>query len=429
MAKTVTKSIVCQSQADAGALNVAIPTRVLSALRSAKEAFFALCVQTGKEVLAMLMEQERTSLCGAKGVPNPERRAVRGGHTTSRVTLGGRRIEIRRPRVRSVQGAEESLPSFAWAANRDPLDAHTLDAIAVGISTRRYARSLDALPEEVVQSSTSKSAVSRRFVALSCERLKAWLSRSLMGLDLPVLMIDAIHFRSHIMLIVLGIDSEGRKHVLGMRQGATENTAVVRELIADLIERGLHAEVARLIVIDGARALRRAITECFGDKVMVQRCQVHKLRNVREHLPQALHASVKKAMSDAWACPDAELAKRQLERLARSLERSHPSAARSIREGLDETLTLTRLGVDGALYKTLRTTNAIENLNGLTARYLRNVKRWRDGAMLERWVGAALIEVVRGFRKIRGYRDFKHLVAALKARCESSAQPTERKVA
>ena len=134
-------------------------------------------------------------------------------------------------------------------------------------------------------------------------------------------------------------------------------------------------------------------------------------------------------MSDAWACTDAELAKRQLERLARSLERSHPSAARSIREGLDETLTLTRLGVDGALYRTLRTTNAIENLNGLTARYLRNVKRWRDGAMLERWVGAALHEVVRGFRKIRGYRDFKHLVAALKARCESSAQPTERKVA
>jgi transposase-like protein len=429
MGKTVTKSIVCQPEVDAGAVNAAIPGRVLSALRIAKEAFFALCVETGKEVLATLMEQERTSLCGVKGVPNPERRAVRGGHTTSRVTLGGRRIEVRRPRARSVQGAEVSLPSFAWAANRDPLDAHTLDAIAVGVSTRRYARSLDALPEQIVQSSTSKSAVSRRFVALSCERLKSWLSRSLAQLDLPVLMIDAIHFRSHIMLIVLGIDTEGRKHVLGMRQGATENTAVVRDLIADLIERGLAAEVPRLIVIDGARALRRAIAECFGDRVLVQRCQVHKLRNVREHLPQELHASVKKAMCDAWACTDAELAKRQLERLAHSLERSHPSAARSIREGLDETLTLTRLGVDGALYKTLRSTNAIENLNGLTTGYLRNVKRWRDGAMLERWVGAALIEVVRGFRKIRGCRDFKHLVTAIKVRCESSSQPTARKVA
>jgi transposase-like protein len=212
MAKTVTKSIDCQSQADAGTLNVAVPARVVSALKSAKEAFFGLCVQTGKEVLATLMEQERTRLCGAKGVPNPERGALRGGHTTSRVTLGGRRIEIRRPRARSVRGAEVSLPSFAWAANRDPLDSHTLDAIAVGVSTRRYARSLDALPQEVVQSSTSKSAVSRRFVALSCERLKVWLSRSLGHLDLPALMIDAIHFRSH---IVLGIDTEGRKHVLG----------------------------------------------------------------------------------------------------------------------------------------------------------------------------------------------------------------------
>ena len=429
MAKTVMKSIICQPVADASAVNVAIPTRVLTALRDAKEAFFALCVQTGKEVLATLMEQERTSLCGAKGVPNRERRAMRGGHTTSRVTLGGRRIEIRRPRARSVQGAEVSLPSFTWAADREVLDAHTLDAVAVGVSTRRYARSLDALPDDIKQCSTSKSAVSRRFVALSCERLKAWLSRSLAQLDVPVLMIDAIHFRSHIMLIVLGIDTGGRKHVLGMRQGATENVAVVRELIAELIERGLAAEATRLIVIDGARALRRAITECFGDKVLVQRCQVHKLRNVREHLPEELHASVKKAMADAWACTDAELAKRQLERLAQSLERSHPSAARSVREGLDETLTLTRLGVDGALYKTLRSTNAIENLNGLTAQYLRNVKRWRDGAMLERWVGASLIEVVRGFRKIRGSRDFKHLVATIKAHRKSSDQPHERKVA
>ena len=429
MAKTVMKSIVCQPVVDAKTVDVAIPTRVLTALRNAKEAFFALCVQTGKEVLATLMEQERTSVCGARGIPNAERRAVRGGHTKICVTLWGRRIEIPRPRARRVQGAEVSQHSYMWAANRDALDRHTLDAIAVGVSTRRYARSLDALPDEIKQCSISKSAVSRRFVALSCERLKAWLHRSLAQLDLPVLMIDAIHFRSHIMLIVLGIDTEGRKHVLGLRQGATENTAVVRELIADLIERGLCPEARRLIVIDGARALRRAIAECFGDSVLVQRCQVHKLRNVREHLPEELHASVKKAMSDAWACSDAELAQRQLQRLAHSLERSHPSAARSMREGLDETLTLTRLGVDGALYKTLRSTNAIENLNGLTARYLRNVKRWRDGAMLERWVGASLIEVVRGFRKIRGHRDFKHLVAAIKAHCESSTQPSERKVA
>jgi putative transposase len=322
-----------------------------------------------------------------------------------------------------------ALRSFAWAANRDPLDERTMEAIALGVSTRRYGRSLDALPEGITEYATSKSAVSRRFVALSAQRLAAWMKRSLSGLDLPVLMIDGIHFRTHVMLIALGIDTEGRKHVLGMRQGSTENATVVRELVAELIERGLSSDTPRLVVIDGARALRRAIADCFSETALVQRCQVHKLRNVREHLPDTLHASVTKAMRDAWACPDAELARRQLERLARSLERSHPAAARSIKEGLEETLTLRRLGVDGALYNTLKSTNAIENLNGLIAGYLRNVKRWKDGAMIERWVGAAILEVARGFRKIRGYRDFKHLVAAIRTRCQTSEQRNERKIA
>jgi len=429
MAKSVTKSIVCQAAAKTSVINVPIPVRMFSALKSAKNMLFSLCVETGKEVLAALMEQERMNLCGPKGRPDPERQAIRGGHTISRVTLGGRRIEVRRPRVRAVKGTEMPLRSFCWAANRDPLDERTLEAIALGVSTRRYARSLDALPEGILEHATSKSAVSRRFVALSAQRLAAWMTRSLSGLDLPVLMIDGIHFRSHVMLIALGIDTEGHKHVLGMRQGSTENATVVRELVAELIERGLSSDTPRLVVIDGARALRRAIADCFGESALVQRCQVHKLRNVREHLPETLHASVMKAMHDAWACPDSELAQRQLERLARSLERSHPAAARSIREGLEETLTLRRLGIDGALYNTLKSTNAIENLNGLIAGYLRNVKRWKDGAMIERWVGTAILEAARGFRKIRGYRDFKHLVTAIRMRCKTSEQRNERKIA
>ena len=429
MAKSVTKSIVCQAAAKTSVINVPIPVRMFSALKSAKNMLFSLCVETGKEVLAALMEQERMNLCGPKGRPDPERQAIRGGHTISRVTLGGRRIEVRRPRVRAVKGTEMPLRSFCWAANRDPLDERTLEAIALGVSTRRYARSLDALPEGILEHATSKSAVSRRFVALSAQRLAAWMTRSLSGLDLPVLMIDGIHFRTHVMLIALGIDTEGRKHVLGMRQGSTENATVVRELVAELIERGLSSGTPRLVVIDGARALRRAIADCFGETALVQRCQVHKLRNVREHLPETLHESVTKAMHDAWACPDAELARRQLERLARSLERSHPAAARSIKEGLEETLTLRRLGVEDALYNTLKSTNAIENLNGLIGSYLRNVKRWKDGAMIERWVGAAILEVARGFRKIRGFRDFKHLVAAIRAQCETSEQRNERKIA
>jgi len=429
MAKTVTKSKLCQYINAAEAISVPIPSQLLSAVREAKNAFFALCVHTGKEVLSALMEQDRTAVCGPKGHPNAQRQAFRGGHTQSRVTLGGRRIAIRRPRVREVEGAELALQSFQWAAARDPLDERTLEAIAVGVSTRGYARSLEALPAGEQQTASSKSAVSRRFVALSAQRLMTWLSRSLVDLDLPVLMVDGIHFRTHVMLLALGIDAKGAKHVLAMRQGSTENAAVVRALLADLIERGVRADVPRLIVIDGAKALRRALADCFGDVVLVQRCQVHKLRNLQEHLPESMHASVGKAMRDAWACSDADLAKRQLERLARSLERAHPAAARSLKEGLEETLTLTRLGIDGALYNTLRSTNPIENLNSLIVHYVRNVKRWRDGAMLERWVAAAVLEVARGFRKIRGYRDLRRLVTALSAHASQHTQLNQRKVA
>lgn len=429
MAKTVTKSKVCQPIGAAEAISVPIPSKLLSAVREAKNAFFALCVHTGKEVLSALMEQDRTVLCGPKGHADAQRRALRGGHTPSRVTLGGRCIAIRRPRVREVEGAELALESFQWAAGRDPLDERTLEAIALGVSTRGYVRSLEVLAEPVQQSAASKSAVSRRFVALSAQRLGAWLSRSLADLELPVLMIDGIHFRTHVMLLVLGIDAMGGKHVLAMRQGSSENAGVVRALLADLIERGLRADVPRLIVIDGAKALRRALADCFGEAALVQRCHVHKLRNLQEHLPESMHASVGKVMRDAWACPDADLAKRQLERLAHSLERAHPSAARSLKEGLEETLTLKRLGIDGALYNTLRSTNPIENLNGLIVDYVRNVKRWRDGAMLERWVAAAVLEVARGFRKVRGYRDLRRLIAALSAHARPDTQPNQRKVA
>lgn len=232
------------------------------------------------------------------------------------------------------------------------------------------------------------------------------------------MMIDGIHFKDRVVLVALGFDTEGRKHVLGIREGSTENTRVVRSLISDLIERGLHAETPRLWVIDGGKALRRATTEVFGATALVQRCQEHKRRNVLDHLPEHLHPSVGRAMKDAWHSKDAALAKRQLERLANSLAKPHPGATASLREGLAETLTLITLGVDGALYKTLRTTNPIENLNGLIAHYTRNVKRWRDGEMVLRWIGTALHEAGGGFRAVRGFRDMQHLVTALKERVQ-----------
>jgi transposase-like protein len=428
MKKSLTKSIQIPQCSFANVVPVSVPP-LAAVLSDVKSAFFGLCVQTGKEVLAAMMEADRVALCGPKGRPEPQRCAGRGGHTRSWVTLGGRRTAIRRPRARSVAGEELSLASFGWATRTDPLNEATFAAIAAGVSTRRYASMLDALPTGEAQRSVSRSAVSRRFVALSAKRLGEWLARDLDKLDLAAILIDGIHFRDHVVLVALGIDAQGEKHVLGLREGSTENATVVRALISDLVDRKLDPERARLWVIDGAKALRRAIRELFGEAALVQRCQVHKLRNVLEHLPEHVRPSVRRAMRDAWASRDPELALRQLERLARSLAREHPGAAASLREGMEETLTVQRLGVEGALARTLRTTNPIENLNGAVAHHTRNVKRWRDGQMLLRWIGAALAEATRGFRRIRGYRDLPKLCNTLQRHRAAAIMPAERKVA
>ena len=382
-------------------------------LKDVQHAFYGLCIHTGKQVLAAMMEADRVALCGPKGVPDANRCAVRGGSTRSAVVLGGQRIGIRRPRARKVDAAELELPSFAWAADTDPLNAATMAAIAAGVSMRRYAGTLDELPAPEQALSASKSATSRRFVALSQEQLAQWLSRSFQELDLPVVMIDGIHFRERVILVALGIDAEGNKHVLGLREGSTESTRVVRSLLSDLVERGLDADRPRLWVIDGGKALRRAIVDCFGTTALVQRCQEHKRRNVIEHLPKELHASVARALRDAWNSGNADVARKQLQRLATSIEAQHPGAAASLREGLEETLTVQSLGITGALYRTLRSTNPIENLNGSIAHYTRNVKRWRDGQMTLRWIASALDDAKDRFRKLRGIRDMQSLIQAL----------------
>ena len=389
-------------------------------LHDVKHAFYGLCIQAGQEVLAAMLEADRVALCGAKGVPDAARRAVRGGSTASQVVLGGQRIAIKRPRARGVgagvRAAELELPTFAWAAGADPLNAATMAAIAAGVSTRRYAGTLDELPPPEEALSVSKSAVSRRFVSLSQEQLDEWLSRPLGELDLPVVMIDGMHFRDRVILVALGIDAQGDKHVLGLREGSTEATRMVRSLLADLIEQGLDAARMRLWVIDGGKALRKAVLECFGATALIQRCQEHKRRNVIEHLPEELRASVHRSLRDAWDAKSTALAKKQLLRLAASLHAQHPGAAASLKEGLDETLTVQGLGLTGALYRTLRTTNPIENLNGSIARYTRNVKRWKDGLMTLRWVASGLSDAQGRMRKLRGHREMKSLISALEER-------------
>jgi len=254
---------------------VEIPLPLLGALGNIEQSFFGLCIDAGQQVLASMMEQDREALCGPRWKRDPDRKAGRAGTTPSEVTLGGRRIAISRPRVRSQTEGELTLPSFAFAANRDPLDAHTLTAVACGVSARKYARSLDALPKEVDERSVSKSSVSRRYVAMTTKQMTAWLTAPLGDRHFPIVMIDGIHLGDHLVLIALGIDSEGKKQVLGLREGDTENGQVARALLRDLTLRGLDPERARLFVIDGAKALRSAIRKIFGERGLVQRCQLH----------------------------------------------------------------------------------------------------------------------------------------------------------
>ena len=390
---------------------VEIPLPLLGALADIENSFFDLCVGAGHQVLGAMMEQDREELCGPSWKRDPDRTAGRAGTTRSEVTLGGRRIPIRRPRVRSKDGQEMELPSFAFAANRDPLDRHALTSVACGISTRKYARSLEPLSEDMAERSTSKSAVSRRYVAMTTKQVTTWLTTPLGERHFPIVMIDGIILGDHTVLIALGIDIEGKKQVLGLREGDTENSRVAKALLRDLVDRGLSQERARLFVIDGAKALSSAIQKVFGSLGVIHRCQFHKRQNILGHLPGRLVESVKAVLKEAWSLGDADVAKRRLERLASSLEADHPGAAASVREGLDETLTLQRLGIGGTLYEKLRSTNAIENLNSGIATYSRNVKRWKGGSMVVRWVSAAIVEAEKKFRRVQGWRDIEKLVS------------------
>jgi transposase-like protein len=303
-----------------------------------------------------------------------------------------------------------------------------LNAVACGVSARKYAQSLEPLPEDVEERSTSKSSVSRRYVAMTTKQMTAWLTTPLGDRHFPIVMIDGIILGDHTVLIALGIDSEGKKQVLGLREGDTENGRVARALLRDLVDRGLDPERARLFAIDGAKALSSAIRKMFGSLGVIQRCQIHKRRNILAHLPDRLHESVKAILMEAWGLNDAAIAKRRLERLASSLEAEHPGAAASVREGLEETLALQGLGVGGTLYTKLRSTNAIENLNSGIVTYSRNVKRWQGGTMVVRWVSAAIVEAEKKFRRVHGWRDIEKLVRALDV-IEAKEEATAERVA
>jgi transposase-like protein len=405
--------------AQAGMDEVVLPARVQEALGqlvgAAKEGLLALSVGVGLGVLAELMEEEVDEVVGPKGKHDPGRVALRHGHESGEVTLGGRRVQVERPRVRSADGqAELRLASYEHFADRDPLTKTVLERMLAGVSTRRFRRTAEPVGNEIEQKarSTSKSSVSRMLVERTRRGLGELMSRRLDDVRLAVMMLDGLELQGRTNVVALGITTEGVKIPLGLWEGSTENATVATALLSDLVERGLDPEQGILFVIDGAKALRKAIRSVFGE-APVQRCLRHKERNVTEHLPERDRPAVKQRLRRAWALADHARALDQLRRLAGELDRSYPGAAGSLREGMEETLTLTRLGVTGNLKRTLESTNPCESMIEIVRRTQRNVKRWSSGEMALRWTAAGMLEAERQFRKIIGYRDLATLVVAI----------------
>jgi len=383
---------------------------------AAKEGLLALSVGVGLGVLHEVMEAEVDEVVGPKGKHNPDRRAVRHGHDGGEVTLGGRRVPIARPRARAVVGSGEvELASYQHFAERDPLTAVVLERMLAGVSTRRTCRTGEPVGSEVVERarSTSKSAVSREFVSRTREHLIDLMSRPLGDLRLAVLMLDGIELKGRCCVVALGIDTDGVKHPLGLCDGSTENATVATTLLANLVERDLDVEQGVLVVLDGATALRKAVRDVLGVHTPVQCCVRHKERNVLNHLPERDRPVVKRRLRQAWALDDHAAALERLQGLAGELDRSHPGAAASLREGVEETLTVTRLGVRGALRKTLQSTNPCESMIECVRRTSRNVKHWSSGDMCLRWTAAGMLEAERQFRRVIGHPMLPALAAAV----------------
>lgn len=396
--------------------DVAMPEQVTLSLadlaRSAKEHVLAFSVALGLQALGKLMEADLVRLVGPKGRHRADRGAYRHGVERRSVTLGGRLVEVDRPRARSRAGQELRLPSYEAALDRDLLSEAALARMLAGISTRQYERTLEPVGE-VPTRGTGRSAVSARFVQATSTKLAQLRSRDLAPLGIVALFIDGIAIADHTLVCALGVDEQGGKHVLGLEEGSTENAVVCRRLLGGLIERGLPADRALLFVIDGGKAIRRAIADSYGALALVGRCRLHKRRNVLDALPEGLRPLIGRKLDAAWATEDPDEAERSLRRLATSLEEAHPGAAASLREGLEETLTISRLGLSRALLKTFKSTNPIESLNDGIRVIERNVKNWKSGTMALRWTAAAMLERAKRFRRINGYRDMWLLVRAL----------------
>ena len=373
---------------------------------AAREGLMAMSVAAGMAVMQALFEAEIAQACGPKGKHDPGRAAVRHGAGKGSVTLGGRRLRVDRPRAHTVDGHEVPLSSYEHFAAEDLLSQVVMERMLAGVATRRHARTAEPVGTQVDKEakSTSRSAISRRFVRQTETALAELMARDLSGEDIKVLMLDGEHMAQRCVVVALAITADGTKKPVGLWDGSTENKAVVRSLLADLVERGLTFDDGLLVVCDGAKALAAAVREVFGDKALTQRCTLHKRRNVADHLPDKDKQWVDAKLVKAFGHPDLEQGLRNAKSLAAQLGKSHPGAAASLREGLEEMFTVSRLGIDGRLAKTLTTSNPIESMISIARTTNRNVTRWRDGQMVLRWTAAGMLNAERSFRRIKGHK-------------------------
>jgi putative transposase len=392
-----------------------VPERVSVALAElageVQEGLLALAVGTGLQVMAAMMEADVTAACGPKGRHDADRGATRHGHGPGSVSLGGRRVPVRRPRMRAIDGSgERPVASYELFSQTEVLGRMAMERMLGGLSTRRYPVGLEPVGQHVEQAatSTSKSAVSRRFVAATETALAGLLAADLSELDLVGLMIDGVHFGEHCCVVALGIGIDGTKHPLSLVEGSTENATLVTELIVGLRERGLDVTRPILVVLDGAKALRRAVLDVL-DRPVLARCQLHKIRNVQDRLPQKLRQVVAARMRRAYHADSALAAEAELTALADELDRTHPGAAASLREGMAETLTVLRLNLPPTLARTFRSTNAVESMISICRDHASNVKRWRDGQMALRWCAAGMVEAGKQFRRVNGHLHLRSL--------------------
>jgi putative transposase len=387
-------------------LAVGLPLPLVEMWEELQPAVERLAGLAGLQIIRAVIEDEVTRRVGPRHQPDPGSSCLRWGQQPGYVVFAGQKVAVERPRVRTRQGEEVPLDSYARLQHDGRRQRAVREGIVAGLTSRNYQRAVQSVLEGY---GIEKSSVSRQFVAASAAQLKQLCEKKLDGLDLVTILIDGIHLGRQVLVVALGIETSGGKHVLGLWQGATENTTVVKELLEDLVARGLNSERRYLFVIDGAKALRAAIERVFGERAEVQRCQIHKRRNVKEHLPKSAQGDTDRRIRNAYAMTSYAEAKAELGKIFRQLERINPSAARSLEEGLEETLTVHRLGVGTLLRRTLASTNPIESCLSTVERVARNVKRWRAGDHALRWTATGLLEAERNFRRVKGYRELEIL--------------------